>query len=158
HGKVFDLLTNGPLAGARVVIAKEGEEHKRYQTESKVDGTFSFANIEPGNYVVTTSASDKLSQVQRVTLKAGEGQELVLKLEDLEGTDVLRITGKRTLIHPHNIGSETNLDHAFINQYKSGNDLRQLIDSTPGVMTDTYGNIITRGEHNSVNYELDGAV
>lgn len=158
HGKVFDLLTNGPLAGARVVISKEGEEHKRYQTESKPDGTFSFTNIEPGNYLVTGSASDKLSQVQNVTLKAGEGLNLILKLEDLEGTDVLRITGKRTLIHPHNIGSETYLDHTFINEYKSGNDLRQLINSTPGVMTDTYGNMITRGEHNSINYELDGAV
>jgi hypothetical protein len=158
HGKVFELLTNNPLVGARIVIAKEGEEHKRYQTECRTDGTFSFANIEPGTYVVTASATDKLSQVQRVTLKAGEGQQLVLKLEELEGTDVLRITSKRTLIHPHNIGSETNLDHTFINQYKSGNDLRQLINSTPGVMTDTYGNMITRGEHNSINYELDGAV
>lgn len=158
EGKVFDTLTNQPLAGARAVISKHGEEHKRYQTESKADGTFAFANIEPGEYTVTVSATDKLSQVQHVTLKAGERHELAFKLEDLEGTDILRITGKRTLIHPHNIGSETYLDRTFINQYKTGNDLRQLINSTPGVMTDTYGNMITRGEHNSINYELDGTV
>lgn len=158
EGKVFDTLTNQPLAGARAVISKHGEEHKRYQTESKADGTFAFANIEPGEYTVTVSASDKLSQVQHLTLKAGERHELAFKLEDLEGTDILRITGKRTLIHPHNIGSETYLDRTFINQYKTGNDLRQLINSTPGVMTDTYGNMITRGEHNSINYELDGTV
>jgi hypothetical protein len=157
HGKVFDLLTNEPLVGARIVLAKEGEEHKRYQTDSGSGGVFSFSNIEPGDYIVTASATNKLSQTQKVTLKLAESEALVLKLEDLEGTDVLRITGKRTLIHPHNIGSETNLDHTFINQYKSGNDLRQLINSTPGVMVDTYGNMITRGEHNSINYELDGA-
>lgn len=59
-----------------------------------------------------------------MTLKAGERHELAFKLEDLEGTDILRITGKRTPIHPHNIGSETYLDRTFINQYKTGNDLQ----------------------------------
>jgi hypothetical protein len=158
NGKVVDQLTNQPLAGARAVIAKQGEEHKRYQTESKVDGTFSFLNIEPGDYLLTVSASDKLSQSQRITLTAGNNSEVLFKLEDLEGTDTLRVTGKRTLIHPHNIGSETYVDHTIINQFRSGNDLRQLIESTPGVITDTYGNIITRGEHNSINYELDGTI
>jgi len=158
HGKVFDDLTNQPLESARAVISKVGEEHKRYQTESKVDGTFVFFNIEPGNYTLTLSASEKLSQSQQIQVAAGQSSVAAFKLEDLEGADILRITGKRTLIHPENIGSETNLDHTFIKDYRTGNDLRELIESTPGVNTDTYGNIITRGEHNSINYELDGVV
>ncbi len=48
------------------------------------------------------------------------------------------------------------LDQNTINQYKTGNDLHQLIESTPGVITDTVGNIIVRGEHNAINYNLDG--
>jgi hypothetical protein len=158
NGKIFDQLARQPLPGVRAVISKEGEEHKRYQTESRGDGSFAFLNIAPGNYLITVSAPDKLSQSQKVTLTAGNNSDVTFELEDLEGTDVLRITGKRTLIHPQNIGSETNIDHTIINQYRSGNDLRQLIESTPGVMADTYGNIITRGEHNSINYELDGTV
>lgn len=158
RGKVIDVLSNQPLINARAVLSKQGEEHKRYQTESQADGTFSFSNIEPGDYTVTVSAADKLSETKPLILIAGKSEDLVFKLEELEGTDILRVSGKRTLIHPQNIGSETNLDHTFIKEYRSGNDLRELIESTPGVMTDTYGNIITRGEHNSVNYELDGVV
>ncbi len=117
-----------------------------------------FTNIEPGHYTVTVAASDKLAETRQVTVIAGSSELLDFKLEELEGTDVLRVTGKRTLIHPHNIGSETNLDHDMIYQYQSGNDLQSLIKSTPGVMNDTYGNIITRGEHNSINYVLDDVV
>jgi hypothetical protein len=158
RGKVLDSTNNQPIRDARAVLSKDGEEQKRYQTESGADGSFIFSNIEPGDYTVTVSANEKLAQSQQVKLTTAQNNEVVLKLEDLEGADILRITGKRTLIHPENIGSETRLDKTFINQYKTGNDLRELIESTPGVIPDTYGNIITRGEHNSINYELDGVV
>src|SRR5262249_6799979 len=46
----------------------------------------------------------------------------------------------------------------FINQYRSGNQLQELVTSTPGTMPDSYGNIIVRGEHNAVNYEMDGVI
>ena len=156
--KFLIWLTNDPLPNVRAVLAKTGEEHKRFLTESSADGTYSFTNLEAGDYTLTISATDKLSEVRQVKLIAGNNDEFNFKLEDKEGTDVLRVSGKRTLIHPENIGSETNLDHNMIYQYQTGNDLRSLINSTPGVISDTYGNIITRGEHNSVNYMLDGVV
>jgi len=158
HGRVTELLTNQPLLNARIVLAKVDEEHKRYHTQSTANGSYSFTNIEPGHYTVTVAATDKLSESRQVIITTGNSEEVNFKLEDLEGTDLLRITGKRTLIHPHNIGSETNVDHTIVYQYQSGNDLQQLIKSTPGVMNDTYGNIITRGEHNSINYVLDDVV
>jgi Carboxypeptidase regulatory-like domain len=158
RGKVIDGLTNQPLRDARAVLSKVGEEHKRYQTDSTIDGTFLFSNIEPGDYNLTLSADSKLAQSQEVKLTAGPNALVSFKLEDLEGADVLRVTGKRTLLHPENIGSETRLDQTFINHYKSGNDLRELIESTPGVIPDSYGNIIVRGEHNSINYVLDDVV
>ncbi len=158
QGKVLDQKTNQPIANARVVLSKTGEEHKRYQTESGPDGSFIFSNVEAGDYSVSASADEKLSQSKEVKLENAANTRIAFQLEDLEGADILRVTGKRTLIHPENIGSETRLDKDFITQYKTGNDLRDLIESTPGVIPDTYGNIITRGEHNSVNYELDGVV
>src|SRR5271156_841370 len=39
RGKVIDGLTNQPLRDARAVLSKVGEEHKRYQTDSTIDGT-----------------------------------------------------------------------------------------------------------------------
>lgn len=158
HGKALESDTNIPITSARAVLTKSGEEQKRYQTETQFDGKFHFTNIEPGDYTLTLSAENKLAFTQQLKLPAGLYPDLVVKLDDLEGADILRITGKRTLIHPQNIGSETRLDKTFINQYKTGNDLHELIESTPGVIPDSYGNIIVRGEHNSINYVLDDVI
>jgi hypothetical protein len=157
-GKVTDETKQRGIPEARIVLTKVGEEHKRFEGASSPDGTYTISNIEPGKYVLTVSAPDMLSATQDIELASGELRTLDVPLEDIEPVDILRITGKRTLIHPENIGSETDLDHKFVYQYKTGNDLRDLITSTPGVMNDSYGNIITRGEHNSINYVVDDVV
>ncbi len=99
-----------------------------------------------------------LSQTEELVIAADQAKAVNVVLEDLEPVDVMRVTGKRTLIHPDKIGSSTTIPRRVLEEYRSGNDLRQLVESTPGVITDTYGNIITRGEHNAINYELDGVV
>jgi Carboxypeptidase regulatory-like domain len=157
-GKITDDTGEEAIYDAHIVLSEVGKEHKRYQFETNQKGEFAIKNIEPGEYTINISAKDKLSYTQKIQLAAGDTQALAIKMEDTEATDILRITGKRTLIQPENIGSETRLDKTFIDHYKTGNDLRQLIQSTPGVVPDTYGNIITRGEHNSVNYVLDDVV
>jgi len=157
-GIVTDMSGNRKIEDARVVLTKIGEEHKRFLTETKADGVYVFNNIEPGEWSLTLSAKEMLSHTTNVLVVAGETKSIPIHLEDTEPVDVMRITGERTLVHPENIDSQTNLDHKFVYQYKSGNDLRDLITSTPGVMNDSYGNIITRGEHNSINYVVDDVV
>ncbi|HEY9713353.1 MAG TPA: carboxypeptidase regulatory-like domain-containing protein, partial [Chroococcales cyanobacterium] len=157
-GKITNTTTEQPIGDARVVLQMVGQEHKRFQTQTKEDGSYSFNHIEAGQYQITVGAKDMFSTDQYLDLKDGEAKTLNLALDDVEPVDILRLTGKRTLIHPEKIGSETNVDHNIIYQYKSGNDLRQLIESTPGVMNDSFGNVITRGEHNAINYEIDGVV
>ncbi len=158
NGKITDLSKERAIVNARVVIAKIGEEHKRFQTETAADGTYKFENIEAGDWAITVSAKDMLSDSEEIKVADGEIRTFNIPLDDLEPVDVLRINGKQTLIHPEKIGSTTNLDHTFVNEYKTGNDLRDLITSTPGVMNDSYGNIITRGEHNSINYVVDDVI
>lgn len=157
-GQVRATDTARPISGATVVLTHKSQDHKRLETESDESGNFFFNNVEPGAWTATTSAKEMLSHSQSLDVKAGEKNSLDIKLDDLEPVDVMRITGKRTLIHPENITSRTNLDKRFIQEYRSGNDLRQLIESTPGVMNDSYGNVITRGEHNAVNYVVDDVV
>jgi hypothetical protein len=158
-GIVKDLSGELLIQNAFVVIHQLGVEHpKRFETETDANGLYKFNNLPPGKWQITTSAKEMMSHTTNVDLVAGQTSNIDMKLEDLEPTDVIRITGKRTLIHPEQIGSTTNIDKTIITQYKSGNDLRKLIESTPGMMTDTLGNIVTRGEHNAVNYELDGVI
>ncbi len=157
-GSVSDSKNVRKIGEAHVVLAKIGEEHKRYEMHTGEDGLFNFDKVLAGNYTLTVSAKDMISHTLKLSLKSGESKDLKIGLEDLENVDVLRVSGKRTLIHPEKIGSETTLDHKFVYQYKTGNDLKDLITSTPGVMNDSFGNIISRGEHNAINYEIDGVV
>ncbi len=159
QGKVTDLATGKPMAEAVVVLTRPGSPEKHLKFETEFDGVFKFEALEAGEWTLTVSAPHKFSSSQKLKLTGqNTTYEVTAQLEDQEAVDVLRVTGKRTLIHPEKIGSETNLDNKFIYQYKSGNDLKELITSTPGVMNDSFGNIISRGEHNSINYEIDGAV
>lgn len=157
-GRIGAADGDRPISAATIVISQVGAEHKRFETETDKNGYFHFNNIEAGEWIITASAKDMLANSQVLKLGQGELKELKMSLDDLEPVDVMRITGKRSLIHPEKIGSTTNLDHRFIQEYKTGNDLRSLIESTPGVMNDSFGNVISRGEHNAINYVVDGVI
>ncbi len=154
-GKITDITGKG-INKARVLLIKEGAEHLRKELETGADGSFTLDGVEPGRWQVTVSAADMLSYSETLDLNGGETKSINASLEELEAEDVMRVTGKRTLIHPEKIGSTTNVTHDTVYQYRSGNNLHELIESTPGVITDTMGNIIVRGEHNAINYQLDG--
>lgn len=157
-GKVFNAEGGAPISEAKVVVTRVDKHSERQEYETEYDGKFEFEKLVPGEYTVTATAPGKFSRTDKVILKAGEIKHLDLSLENQETVDVLRVSGQRTLIHPDRIGSTTRIDRKFLDQYKSGNDLRQIIESTPGVLPDSYGNLITRGEHNAINYEIDGAI
>lgn len=158
NGKLTASGTGRPIGAASVVLVHRAQDHKRLETETDENGNFYFNNVEPGAWNLTAQAKEMLSLDRTLQVQAGEKSTLSLQMDDLEPVDVMRITGKRTLIHPENITSRTNLDHRFIQEYRSGNDLKQLIESTPGVMNDSYGNVISRGEHNAVNYVVDDVI
>jgi hypothetical protein len=155
-GHVTDAEGKRAIGHARVVLIKSDKAHEQIEQDSDANGNFTFTGVAPGEYSVTVSAKEMLAYTAGLKLASGENKKLTIGLEDLEPVDILRVTGKRSLIHPEKIGSSTNLDKNTIEQYKTGNDLHQLIESTPGVITDTVGNIIVRGEHNAINYNIDG--
>ncbi len=156
-GKVT-TISGQPVIGANVDIVKIGSPHKRFEVQTDQVGKYSIAKLEQGEWKLSFSAAGMLAAAQRLTITGGQASSVDIELEDIEAADVLRVTGKRTLIHPEKIGTTTALDRKFLNEYGSGNDLRKDIETTPGIVQDSVGNIITRGEHNAVNYELDGVV
>ncbi len=157
-GKITDLTKVSPVPGARLLLIKEGAEHVRKEVDVANDGTFRADDLEAGRWEVTISAPNMLSHTNTIDLSSGEIRSMDVALEELEAEDVMRITGKRSLVHPEQIGSRTNVTHDIIYQYKSGNSLKELIETTPGVVNDSFGNIIVRGEHNAVNYVLDDVI
>src|SRR5207302_466377 len=103
-----------PLSGAEIVLINTKEESKRYEVDAAANGKFVIPNVEPGEYEVTVSGPGMLSQSSKIKVAAGETKGLSVKLSEVETADVLRITGKRTLIHPEKIGSATNVDKTFL--------------------------------------------
>lgn len=156
HGKVVEQDTEKPLAGVTVTVHEPGGHTVEIQTNKQ--GLFECSGLRAGQYTVTFSLEGLLAQTQRIFIHRGEKSRLDITLVPLETADLLRITGQRTLIHPESISNTTHVDKKYLDQLGNGNDLRTVIETTPGVMPDSLGNIITRGEHDSVNYTLDGAV
>ncbi len=147
-----------PLAEADVLLTRVGEPHKRHDTETGKDGTFTLKNVEPGSWVLKIYAEKMLAKTQKITLAPGQELSVTVALEPVEGAETLKIKAKRRIINAEKTRNDTPLDKTFITNYKSGNKIQDLLTSTPGILNDSYGNIITRGEHNAVNYVLDGVV
>jgi hypothetical protein len=156
EGKITDATGEHVLPLAHIVITRDGAEHVRFDTESADDGKYTLTGLEPGKWILTVSAPAKMAQSQTIILEGDQIAENNVALADQEATDVLHVNGKRQLIHANNTQDGTIIDHTIIEQYKSGNSLRSLVESAPGVMGDSFGNIISRGEHNAVSYDLDG--
>src|ERR1700722_8861135 len=87
-GIVTDMSGDRKVDDARVVLTKIGEEHRRFQTETKADGVYVFNNIEPGQWSLTTSAKEMLSHTTNVMLEAGQTKSIPIHLEDAEPVDV----------------------------------------------------------------------
>lgn len=146
------------LPAATVTAVKIGSPHKRFETHTNSDGQFSFQNLEPGEWRISVSAEGMLATQEKTSITSGQKTDLNFELEDVEASDVVRVTSSRSLAHADRTTTDTQLGKRFLQEFGSGNNLRQDIQTAPGVVEDSVGNIITRGEHNAVNYELDGVV
>ena len=155
RGKVELSDDKSPIGKAVVVLSGPG--HRR-EVETADDGTFLLDNVRPGEWTVTVSVAGMLAQSHKVHVSSDATVDIDFSMESIEVADVMRVTGERTLIHPDRIGNTTHLDKKYLEEIGSGNDLRKVIETTPGIQPDSLGNIITRGEHNAVNYTIDGAI
>jgi hypothetical protein len=156
HGTVVEQDTERPLANVTVTFHTPGG--REVEVETNKVGIFELHSLQPGTYSVTFALEGLLAQTHKILIHKNESAKLDVVLVPLETADLLRITGQRTLIHPESISNTTHVDKKYLEQIGNGNDLRTVIETTPGIMPDSIGNIITRGEHDSVNYTLDGAV
>ncbi|HEY9788948.1 MAG TPA: TonB-dependent receptor [Candidatus Obscuribacterales bacterium] len=155
EGIVKDADSGKPLPHVSVSLRRTGDTHAiEIQTDEK--GAFAFRNVRPGDYVLTVSADGLLAQTRTISFKQELPTLQEFELEPIETADVLHVIEERT--HPTQVGTTTHIDKKYLEQIGNGNDLRTAINTTPGMMPDSLGNVITRGEHNAVNYTLDGAV
>ena len=157
-GIVTEFESGDTVGDAHVTLTKIDDTSKTYEVNTDEDGNFAFTDIPSGNWKITITADKMLSDSQTVTVGPGEAKSLNVTLESAETVDIIKITGKRTLVHPEITRNTTHVPKKILYQYKSGNELKSVIETAPGILPDSYGNVITRGQANAVNYQLDGVV
>lgn len=160
-GSIVGDVTNEeqlPLQNAAVKIVHSGKHEKVLETKTDDKGQFIFRNLEPGRWKVTVIAPGMLSNTSTVDVVAGQAIATTATMEPVEAADVLKVLGRRTQIDPGETTTSTQIDRRYIEQIGSGDSLRRVIETAPGVSRDSVGNIVTRGEHNAVNYEIDGVI
>jgi outer membrane receptor protein involved in Fe transport len=145
-----------PLANATVTA--KGANAERLETKTDAQGKFAFPKLKQGRWQIVADSPSMLSKTQTIEVASGKEQSIEMTLEDLEVADVLRVTGTRTLIHPTDSSDSTFVNKDTIDKWRSGNSLRDVIETAPGVSQDSFGNMVVRGEHNTINFVLDDVV
>jgi hypothetical protein len=157
EGTVIDATTRQPLKQATILAQQLTGGHKRFETVSNDKGEFRFANIPAGEWELTVSAEGRLTQAIKVNVASNAtASAQAIALEEMESSDVIRVKGKRSTVHPDDTHNATYIDRNILQNVGNGNNLRRVIETAPGVAPDSLGNIVTRGEHNAVNYIVDG--
>lgn len=80
-GTVVDAQDDTPLPGANVALRMPDASTVLQGTSTGTDGTFRFATVEPGAYVIEVRFVGYRAQERTVTLEAGESRDLDVALQ-----------------------------------------------------------------------------
>ena len=147
-----------PIVGAMVRVLDKAA--RREVTEKKTDevGRAHFTNLELGDYYVEISHPDYTGERSLVKINAGAettyktmldvtGQERVIKFRE----DQLLVNTKDP-----NDGAVTRRDQKFIQTQLADRSLQGVLATVPGTNSNSVGQVHVRGDHKSVNFQLDG--
>ena len=145
-GAVFDASTHAPLEDASVVLRGRSDTTRVSGTTAAKDGSFLFAHVRAGTYVVECSQIGHRSlRTPEFTLDAAKPAMrlpgLALKASALVLDEVV-ISSARSLFNQNIDRRVYNVDHDLMAKASSASDLLQNI---PSVQVDVDGNVSLRG-------------
>lgn len=148
-GVVVDSLTNLPVGFATISMKKAGRSKIVNGTLTEDDGSFSFTDVNPGNYDLEISFigySSKLLDSVQTTKKNPDknvGSVLIVPTDYL--LDEVQVTAKRALI-------ENKIDKIVFNAEDdssvAGGDATDVLRKVPLLSVDLDGNVSLRGSQN----------
>ncbi len=156
RGQVTDTQQVGVFNARVKVISSAGKLVK--QTVSSATGDFSLFPIEFGDYTVQVDAPGLGSYSSQVHVNSGAVTEVNARLAPSEM--VVKVTGKkRAKIQASESRSSINITKEEIADLPQGDTVKlpKLITSTtPGVVSGAFGQMFFRGNHASIQYQIDG--
>ncbi len=157
-GKVADILTREPIAGAEVVL-----EDTRYRSVTNADGRFALREVPAGNFNLVVTANGYTRQNISVSVNAGDNavQHVELSDEFQEGDAKFVVAREREISHAlgrqeKSAGVSSTLTKEQMDRF-ADYSVQDAMARIPGVQIDHTGEVNIRGAGlNNYNVTIDG--
>ena len=154
-GVVEDGLMH-PLEGATVVI-HDPQGNTIAKTITGKDGKFTFTGVPFGDYTVEANAPGLVGDHQHLQINSSDVASVELTL--VSGEEIVNIEEDWSVpAPPPATGSVATVTRQALTEMP-GADSRPVTDvvaTQPGFVPDALGNVYARGNHASVQYQIDG--
>ncbi|MBL6749896.1 MAG: TonB-dependent receptor [Nevskia sp.] len=152
-----------PASGARIQLA-DGAGKPVAGTQSDAQGRFSIAGVAPGRYTVSAAGSGGVAASAPVQVApGGTGQaRLALGAKELEAVTVTarRFERARNNLSPSTGSSQYSFSEKAIDKLPEGDHtpFNRVLLQAPGVANDSFGQVHVRGDHNDLQYRINGII
>lgn len=148
-----------PIVGA--VVRVQDKAARAEVNEKKTDdaGQARFTNLQLGDYYVEISHPEY--ENDRALVKINAGADTAYKtLLDVKGQaeKVIKFKEDKLLVNSKdpNDGAVTRRDREFVETQLSDRSFQGVLATVPGTNNNSVGQVHVRGDHKSVNFQLDG--
>ncbi len=154
------VLASGKAKAATSVILRDGAGGK-HQARSDEKGHFAFTDIAPGSYTIEAIQEEKVIASATVTVVGKDDALQDIKVQDSKALRVV-IAQRHDEVHK-NLSPSTGAN-AYVINAEAIESLPQggvtsfdkVLEQTPGVAQDSFGQTHVRGEHANLQYRLNG--
>lgn len=154
RGFVYDSENGEPVVFAKIILLNQDTE-EQIGTDSDLDGYFSFAKLEKGNFKITVRTTDYEELKQSVSLDDNSPLIISLRFDAVKPDNIKDFEGVN--VYADDINKKKNIEISTIKLDQKGlerlpsfgaeNDIVSAFAVTPGVVTtgDQGGQIYVRG-------------
>ncbi len=114
-------------------------------TTTNATGAFSIANLNPGDYEISSNAAGFSTAVTKITLTVGAKQEVNLALKVGQDTQIVEVTGEAPTVETTNSTISAEVDSTTVRELPlNGRDWASLATLQPGVASVRTQELITQ--------------
>ncbi len=165
EGTVQGIVVDGdgnPLDAAKIQLANAADKIVA-RTQSDAHGVFSISGVAAGTYTVTAAKSGVTASAQ-VQVAAGATSQARLEVGEKE-LQTVTVTAKRferarNELSPTTGSSQYVMNEKAIEALPEGDhtSFNHVLLQAPGVANDSFGQVHIRGDHNDVQYRINGII
>jgi len=165
EGTIQGIVVDGdgkPLTSAKIQLSNAGGKVIA-QAQTDAHGIFTISGIAPGTYTVSAAKSSSFNSVE-VQVSAGETSkaQLALGSKQLQTVTVTarRFERARNELSPSTGSSQYTFNETAIQDLPEGDhtSFNHVLLQAPGVANDQQGQLHIRGDHNDIQYRLNGII